>query len=265
VLDGLLRQLYNCPIDMLIESRLLVQLPELRRVQLLSLQETNRQAFAAVSSGDVERLTPRAIYEASAALNAAYALFTDDLTHGRTTFGESYSDKATRMGAKLFAMFQQALGTYEPGAEYRLVDRFARVLRLDTWYEWIPDESAAPIAPAAEPSDDLSQADLLRERSAASTMYLWDALKRFSSLTNSQVFTIASEAAMVGRNGLGFTSSEKRYTLAAFPGERFSGLQMMCFMYAGFQRINPSLDLGFDLSAEYQAALQLFGTDQVQQ
>ena len=38
---------------------------------------------------------------------------------------------------------------------------------------------------------------------------------------------------------------------------RFSGLQLRCIQYVGFQILNPSLDLGFDLSAEYQAAMQL--------
>jgi hypothetical protein len=40
------------------------------------------------------------------------------------------------------------------------------------------------------------------------------------------------------------------------PG-KFPGLQLLCIEYIGFKQIDPSVDLGFDLSAEYAAALAL--------
>ena len=39
---------------------------------------------------------------------------------------------------------------------------------------------------------------------------------------------------------------EKKYTLSAYPGESFSGLQLMCLMYAGFKRIAPEQDTSMD-------------------
>ena len=49
---------------------------------------------------------------------------------------------------------------------------------------------------------------------------------------------------------------DSRYTLRSVPGE-FSGLHLMCLMYVGFKKLEPKLDIGFDLSHEYEAALKL--------
>ena len=44
--------------------------------------------------------------------------------------------------------------------------------------------------------------------------------------------------------------------LQSLPGT-FSGLQLTCYMYVGMQMVSPSMDIGFDLSLEYQAAKRL--------
>ena len=38
----------------------------------------------------------------------------------------------------------------------------------------------------------------------------------------------------------------------------FSGLQLLCVMYVAFQIVAPGADTGFDVSREYQSALNLF-------
>ena len=38
----------------------------------------------------------------------------------------------------------------------------------------------------------------------------------------------------------------------------FSGLHLFSYMYVGFQIIDPSADLGLDISKEYEEALKLF-------
>ena len=42
------------------------------------------------------------------------------------------------------------------------------------------------------------------------------------------------------------------------PG-KFSGLHLLCIEYVGFKLIDPSVDLGFDLTAEYAAACEAHG------
>jgi len=43
------------------------------------------------------------------------------------------------------------------------------------------------------------------------------------------------------------------------PTSKFSGLHLLCIEYVGFQLIDPSIDIGFDLSAEYAAARKVHG------
>lgn len=86
--------------------------------------------------------------------------------------------------------------------------------------------------------------------------YCLGALQRFQGMPRAEVQKIAFEIALLGSRGLDVNSPAEQYTLESIPGS-FSGLHLLCIQYVGFQILNPSLDLGFDLSAEYQAALQM--------
>jgi tetratricopeptide (TPR) repeat protein len=88
--------------------------------------------------------------------------------------------------------------------------------------------------------------------------YCLNAIKRFEGMPKPDIQKISFEIAMLGTRGLDVNSPEQKYTLNSIPGT-FSGLQLLCIEYVGFQVINPSLDLGFDLSREYQAALAIYG------
>ena len=66
------------------------------------------------------------------------------------------------------------------------------------------------------------------------------------------------EVARLGESGLDYANTEKKYTVSAYPGESFSGLQLMCLMYAGFKRIAPDRDTGMDLNEPWITALGLF-------
>jgi hypothetical protein len=67
---------------------------------------------------------------------------------------------------------------------------------------------------------------------------------------------ITCEIAMLGSRGLNLNDSEKKHTLQSLPGY-FSGLHLLCLQYVGFQILDPTIDVGIDLSAEYQAALEI--------
>jgi hypothetical protein len=85
--------------------------------------------------------------------------------------------------------------------------------------------------------------------------YLTDALKTFAKVGPAKMRTIGVEVAMLGRSGLDINNPAKKYKLKNLPGE-FSGLHLLAIMYAAFQQIDPSADLGADFSAEYKLAVQ---------
>jgi tetratricopeptide (TPR) repeat protein len=85
--------------------------------------------------------------------------------------------------------------------------------------------------------------------------YITDALRTFDKVGPKEMQRIALEIALKGQSGLEINDPTKQYTLKSLPGE-FSGLQMLAIMYAAFQKIDPSADLGADFSKEYALALK---------
>lgn len=84
-------------------------------------------------------------------------------------------------------------------------------------------------------------------------MYLLGAMERFDGMNRQQVQQITFEIAMLGRRGLDVNDSAQKYQLRSLQG-RFSGLQLVCIEYAGFKILDPSVDIGFDLSREHELA-----------
>lgn len=83
--------------------------------------------------------------------------------------------------------------------------------------------------------------------------YCVAAINLFKNKKPEQIRTITFEIALKGTQGYDVNNSSKKYTLRALPGE-FTGLQLVAYMYVGFQLIDSSVNLGFDLSQEYQLA-----------
>jgi hypothetical protein len=83
-------------------------------------------------------------------------------------------------------------------------------------------------------------------------------MERFEGLPRAEVQKITFEIAMLGSRGLDVNDPAEQYTLRSIPG-KFSGLHLLCIEYVGFQIIDPKVDLGFDLAAEYAAARAMFG------
>ncbi len=88
--------------------------------------------------------------------------------------------------------------------------------------------------------------------------YCLSALQRFDGMPKAEIQRITFEIAMLGTRGLQVNDPAEQYTLNAIPG-KFSGLHLLCIEYVGFKLIDPSVDLGFDLSAEYAAACLIRG------
>lgn len=83
--------------------------------------------------------------------------------------------------------------------------------------------------------------------------FCYEALTRFDAMTDEAVHTVVSEIALLGRHGLDPHDPERQHSLDSMTGS-FSGLQLICFLYAGTKRVAPEQDIGFDLSSEYDVA-----------
>jgi tetratricopeptide (TPR) repeat protein len=94
------------------------------------------------------------------------------------------------------------------------------------------------------------------------TMYCLAAIEEFERLSPSDLQAIVFEIALLGRGGLDVNDPTRKYTLNSLPGRSLTGLQLVSMMYVGFKGIDPSADVGFDLSTEYEQALALHKSKQ---
>ncbi len=260
---GLCNQLYNAPLDMIIDSRVHEKYPFLHDSEFTWMADEHERNLEVLTSTAIRSMAPKKIYQANVAMNAAVVLFVDDLFNGATDLAAYYrSTGLLSTGQRLYGLWQEAIKTFRPGDEYLLVDAFARELKLTDWYKWLPDtdgllqeyeSSTRSVGDEGGPTNP----QLLRDPAVqmAATMSMLNAMKRFAKLSDDQVYQIVGEVALVGYTGLDYASNEPKYTLRFLPGKSFSGLQMMCLMYAGFNRVQPSVDIGIPLDNAYQPAL----------
>lgn len=87
-------------------------------------------------------------------------------------------------------------------------------------------------------------------------MYCLSGLKAFKAMTAEQVRQVGFEIAILGTRGINVNDPSSAYTLRSLPGT-FSGLHLLCLQYAAFQQIEPSMDIGFDVSREYSEAQRM--------
>jgi hypothetical protein len=254
-------QLYNMPLDMIIEQRLMDRYEALRPSQFASLYKLQQDALPVLTDEHIRKTTAPIIYRATVSLNYALALCIDSLYGHRTDYAAPYKrEGSASAGSRIFTLWQRATRNFEPGDEHRLVDTVADLLKLHGWYAWQDDPGDPAVdEPDLDRPQGVTNEELLDAKNQAAVMYCLDALERFEGMTRDQVLKIASEIALMGSGGLDYTSSEKKYHMTAYEDESFSGLHVMCLMYAGFQKVDPSVDLQLPLGGAYREALELFG------
>ena len=89
-------------------------------------------------------------------------------------------------------------------------------------------------------------------------MYMLEAMKRFDAMSQEQVSRITLDLANLGRGGLDVNNPDIKYDLKAWPGEKFTGLNVLSIMHVGIKSIRPEADSGMDLDREYTAASSMF-------
>lgn len=257
LINGLCGQIFNCPIDMIVEKNLYSKYPEMRQSQYVSLYQMYKEALSPFTSADVKKVTPPFIFRASSTLNCAYALFMDHLYKGRTDYSSAYrSSEIFSTGKKLFNTWKNRMDVFQPGDEYALVDEFANELKLRSWYTWKQDVTQSLI----ETGESSANAPPLTTDKPDAYTYCLDALRRFDGKSRDEIFAVASEIGILGMTGIDHTSSDKTYSLKAYPGEIFSGLQLLCLMYVGFNMFDPNVNCGLDFSEAYEKAKKSYKT-----
>jgi tetratricopeptide (TPR) repeat protein len=135
--DGLLLQLYNFPIDLLIESRLLTDHPEFRELWYYSLRLQLEAAARIAEDKRLSELTARTIYRANTAMNGASALWFESQFPRRTDLLARFQKtESFPMAKKLYSIWSHDVQTWSPGKEFAWIDEWAQIMGLQGWYIW---------------------------------------------------------------------------------------------------------------------------------
>jgi hypothetical protein len=132
--DGLMTQLRSVPVGLRVDAWLSTDYRELRELQqafaVRQLQD-NQQVLIA----DVSRLAVSPIYEASIAMNSAFAAYWAR-TMDQPSFVVPYTATGVCTGGDLLAIWD-AMDPH-PTHDRDLVEAWADKLGLREWYEWVP-------------------------------------------------------------------------------------------------------------------------------
>jgi tetratricopeptide (TPR) repeat protein len=253
MVTGLTYHLFNCPLDMIIEKRLFENEEPIRPHQFMSLYNLQLEYLKSLNSKDIKKLTPPPIFKKTLALNCAYCLLIDNIYGAKTNYAEAYrGSDFFETGRALFGAWKELHGRYRHGDEYELIEEFARILKLERWFELLPDELSV------ENRGGPSNPELLKKKESAVIMYCLGALERLEHLPKDKIMQIASEISILGTKGIDYTNADRRFTLETIPGKSFSGLELLSIMYVAFKKIDPAVDTGLDFKDAYNSALSLY-------
>jgi tetratricopeptide (TPR) repeat protein len=239
---GMMRQLFNAPIDLFIEDFLYRQHEELRPTQFLSLHKLLLEYIEAARNKQVATYSPPAVHRANTVLNLVAALHFKDLFGYDLTREFQASPVDLKEAQRLWKEYREYRTDRQPGEEYEMVQNWGRDLGMAAYFE-LKDEASvrgdmdAGLAKnerdadlTAEPNGEQTPEELLAaiERdplnlegpepvdarkepvsygdSPAGQMavmfYCLDALKFLAGKSRDQVQEVAFEIGMLGRSGI---------------------------------------------------------------
>ncbi len=136
-IDGINSQLYNFPIDLLIETTMLREHPEFRELWFFAVERQLRVAVKIVEDRTIANSTSRIIYRASNAMNGAFALWFEDQYPRRTDIASRFKRSDNFATSKrLYESWKASAVNWKPGEEFDWIDEWASVLGLKGWYVW---------------------------------------------------------------------------------------------------------------------------------
>jgi hypothetical protein len=229
IVRGLLHQLNAVPCSILANEWCYAECHGLRDEQEAGILLDLRRSSASMAP-KFKAQAPAEIFDRSAAMSAAFALWWAETSGDRLGLlpyeAAGYLKKGEELIAAMRKIPEDMLAKY-PGTVNAWADNEA--LRAGT-------------------------GDGLRMDAVT---YCLSALKTLRELGPEQFRAITVEIALLGQSGLDINAPTPKYTLKSLPG-KFSGMQLVSYMYVVFRHLAPDEDAGIDLAKEYEAAMLLF-------
>lgn len=276
--SGLALQLFNCPLDLLVEDYIFEHYPDVRPLQMLSLFSQEEANINSVQSAEKAKVFPPAVVKANKLMNMVTSMHMEDL-YGISLLNYYKPTKAEFECAKdMYEEYKAYRDDYEPGEEYDLCRYYIETLDFDDLIVWVNEDVArlddSMIIQAKEAMQNVSTEEI-EERNrefsenhkdgadASETMmmamYMLGAMQKFDTMQHLEVRKIAMEIATIGMTGI---SPEKKsgYKVPSLGDEDFGGYRLLAYYYVSFAREIPEIlpKLGLPFKSAYETALQMY-------
>lgn len=290
VLNGLMVQLMNCPLDLFVEQRMFDKFEAIRPLQLLSLLAQEQENISAIEKTGKANFLPPQIIRASKIMNIVTSMHFEHL-YGIRLYQYYKPTKAEFDTATELYEEYKAYYDYKPGEEYELIEYFAETLDLEDFISLSPErdfhkdnESLKQEREEFRESfltdedkimgnsfDGLSDEQKERQdqfykqhkdgadpaQTMMMAMYMLGALEYFDGKPKSEIQQVAFEIATIGMRGIG---PENDYYINALGGKKMGGYQTLAYYYVSWKLFNPemhkTLQLPFD--SAWETAIQLY-------
>jgi hypothetical protein len=135
--QNLLLNLFNSPLDLIVETRVRHQMPMLSAAQFMASGGLQAKAPDPTEILNQPDIMPRNLLRIGLALNCVRGRLHDFLFGDSTAFASVYEDtEVFPLASKLWDTWQARASSLGPGDEFHLVDDFADILGLRQAYEW---------------------------------------------------------------------------------------------------------------------------------
>lgn len=135
--SGTINQVTNQPPDLMIEKWIYDEYPNLRELQLQSINKQYEEAVMGLS-GRVSRITPKKIFEASNIMNYCFYKYLD--VYIKTNYSQAYADfKYKQKGEELAKITQKYNNDYH--GDIKMITKWAEYLSIVKWFDWTDFEN----------------------------------------------------------------------------------------------------------------------------
>ncbi len=277
--DGMNRQAYNTPIDLLIENFLYNEFAELRPYQFISLYNLIQEGIKAVTDKKTAELSPKDILSKSKVYNIVNAIQLRDLFGIDLISDFQATTSELKQANGFYEEYLQYKDDKEPAEEYELVLHWAEDLKLDKNFELVNEHEYRTkrsdidslLSSIEKDPYDIESKDPYKQRemdkfqksqqsigtNMAVVMFMVDALQFFDGMPTEEIKKIAFEIAMQGTQG--YRPDKNDYRISSIKGKTFSGYHILAYYYVSWalaiSEMLSQLNLPYD--DEYQLALTM--------
>lgn len=272
-------QLYNQPIDLIIEEYLFENYEDIRPIQFLNIVNMVKQWVEISNNKDIEKSTPKVVYEANVIMNIVQAYFLEDL-FSVSFINEFKKNKLIRKAWNIYQDYKSKKDSLEPWDEYELINYRAEELWLSWYFSLIDEEEFSsndfevtdkkdeePIEYENVDNFKSDYFDIIKdykdkwkidesEINMAIVMYCVWAIQYLENLDFEKIKEIAFEIWMKWAGGISYWD-DTQYELKSIPWKKFTWYQLLAYMYVSWKIIEPTMDVGLDYSQEYELAKKI--------